>query len=99
MELQILQKLEKLESLFLRGFKEVYTTPEAALYLGVSERHIYRLTASRKIIVYKPEGKLCYFKKTDLDEYVLRNRIPTSAELQEQAIAYINAPKQRGGKK
>lgn len=95
----IFELLKNLESLILRGSRDVFTTPDAALYLGVSKQYLYKLTSANRIIFYRPEGKQIYFKREDLNDYLLRNRNNSSAELQEQAIAYVNTPKHKGGKK
>lgn len=53
--------------------KEVFTSSEAALYLGVSESYLYKLTSSKLIPHYKPNGKLVYFNKNELTEWAMRN--------------------------
>lgn len=55
--------------------KEVLTTTEASVYLGVSESYIYKLTSSKLIPHYKPNGKLVYFNRKELCEWALRNRV------------------------
>ena len=47
--------------------KEIFTMNEAATYSGLSKSYLYKKTASRLIPYYKLEGKLIYFKKSDLD--------------------------------
>ena len=51
------------------------TTTEASVYLGVSESYIYKLTSSKLIPHYKPNGKLVYFNRKELCEWALRNRV------------------------
>ena len=46
--------------------KEVLTISEASAYLGLSESYIYKLTASKQIPHYKPNGKLVYFNRKEL---------------------------------
>ena len=53
--------------------------------MGVSKRHIYTLTGQRLIPHTKPMGKMMYFKRTDLDEYMNRNRISTMEEIEQRA--------------
>ena len=52
-----------------------FTVREAAIYLGISNRMIYFLTHTRAIPYTKPGGKIIYFDKKDLDEYLERNRV------------------------
>lgn len=58
--------------------KEVLTTTEASVYLGVSESYIYKLTSSKLIPHYKPNGKLVYFNRKELCKWVMRNRVQTT---------------------
>lgn len=52
-----------------------FNSREAADYLGCSLGHIYKLTSRRAVPHYKPGGKRLLFLKSDLDAYLLRNRI------------------------
>lgn len=54
--------------------KTVLSLNEAALYLGISKSSLYKLTGSKAISHHKT-GKLIYFKREDLDEWLLQNRI------------------------
>lgn len=60
--------------------KDVLTTSEASAYLGLSESYIYKLTASRQIPHYKPNGKLVYFNRKELCEWALRNQVSPNQE-------------------
>lgn len=60
--------------------KEVLTTTEASVYLGVSESYIYKLTSSKLIPHYKPNGKLVYFNRKELCEWALRNRVQMTGQ-------------------
>lgn len=60
--------------------KDVLTTSEASSYLGLSESYIYKLTASRQIPHYKPNGKLVYFNRKELCEWALRNQVSPNQE-------------------
>jgi excisionase family DNA binding protein len=55
--------------------KNILTSKEAAFYLGVSLPTIYYLTSTCKISHYKPSGKLIYFKKSDLDNFLKQNKV------------------------
>ena len=68
--------------------KEVLTSDEAAKYMGVSKSYIYKLTMRQAIPHYKPMGKMCYFNRQELEEWLQRNRIATDSEISQQAQAY-----------
>ena len=72
--------------------KEVLTSKEAAEYLGISISQIYRLTSRGIIPHYKPTGKICYFKRDELDEWATaeRYRICTAQEAEQAAQDYCN---------
>lgn len=82
----VLRKLEPVENLLQRldllensiyTTKKVFTFQEACMYIGVSESMLYKLTASKEIPHYKPRGKMVYFTKEELDEWLLQNCEPT----------------------
>lgn len=85
---EILLRLEKIEQLIgsqnLIG-KEVLNFNEAAIYLELSHSHLYKLTSSGTIPFYKPNGKKLYFKRLELDNWILRHRQSTKEELQQHA--------------
>ncbi|WP_280750707.1 MULTISPECIES: helix-turn-helix domain-containing protein [unclassified Parabacteroides] len=64
------------------------TSGEAAGYLHISMSTLYKLTMRREIPHYKPTGKLCYFNRQELDEWISRNRIATTEEINNTASEY-----------
>ena len=68
--------------------KEVLTSDEAAQYLGMQKSYLYKLTMLRQIPHYKPMGKMVFFKRTELEQWLLSNRIATDDEIQQEAINY-----------
>ncbi len=55
--------------------KKMLTLEEAAKHLGVSKNYLYQLIHRRAIPHYKPNGKMVYFNKLELDKWLQRNRI------------------------
>lgn len=68
--------------------KAVFTVSEAAAYLGISESTLYKHTSAQEIPYYKPNGKICYFKRTELDAWMAQNPVATNKELERRAMAY-----------
>lgn len=68
--------------------KEVLTSAEAAKYMGISMSYLYKLTMRQQIPHYKPMGKMCYFNRHELEEWLQSNRVSTDNELKEWAQAY-----------
>ncbi len=69
--------------------KEILNFNDASTFLNYSKSYLYKLTHSRQIPHYKPNGKMLYFKKSDLEEWLLRNRVKTADEIEQEAIDYV----------
>ena len=68
--------------------KEILTNEEAAEFLSVSKSYLYKQTSAQAIPHYKPTGKRCYFKRSELEAWILTGRISTKAEIAQRANAY-----------
>lgn len=77
--------------------KEVLTSDEAASYMGISKSYLYKLTMTRQIPHYKPMGKMCYFNRKELENWLQSARVKTSSELEQEAQDYCN--RKKGGAK
>lgn len=53
--------------------KEVLSSSEVCEFLGISESYLYRLTSSKQIPYYKPNGKMIFFNRKELCEWAMRN--------------------------
>lgn len=71
--------------------KEVLTSDEAAQYMGISKSYLYKLTMRQQIPHFKPRGKMCYFNRTELEQWLQSNRISTDSEISQRAEAYCVA--------
>lgn len=93
----IIQKLEDIESLLrndqvIEGVveaKEVMTADELSEYLAISKSTIYKLTSRQEIPHYKPRGKLLYFKKSEIVEWVSKSKIKTMDEIEQEAENHL----------
>ncbi len=72
---KLLERITQLEET-LYAYKNILTQKEAAMYLGISESSLYCLTSANEIPYYKPHGKLNYFRKDELDIWLLQNHNP-----------------------
>lgn len=79
------QRFDRLEQLTLIGAKPVLNLEEAVVFTGLSKGHLYRLTSEKQIPYYKKCRKL-YFKKSELEDWLLERRVPTQAEVEAQAV-------------
>ncbi len=88
----IQEKLERIEKMLQTQQsiqKQVLNFNEACIYLELSHSHLYKLTSSNAIPHYKPNGKKIYFKKEELDTWLLRNRIDSKDEIEQKAVDYL----------
>ena len=85
---QLNEKIDNLSRLTLISSKTVLDFEETILFTGLSKGHLYRLTSNREIPYFKKNRKL-YFKKSELEEWMLDQRIPTKNEIQSQATTYL----------
>lgn len=67
--------------------KDILPFDEAVRYLHVSKSTLYKLTSSKKICFYRPYGsKLIYFRKEELDKWMLKTRESSVDEIKENAL-------------
>lgn len=79
-ETKIMQQLAEIKALTLLAAKEMLTMDDAVLYTGLGKSHLYVLTCKKKIPFYKPNGKNIYFKKSELNDWLQRNRVASEEE-------------------
>lgn len=91
---QIYERQQKIERMILSQ-KHVLTFEEAASYGGLSKSHLYKLTMNKSLPFYRPRGKMIYFDKDELDNWLLQNPITTNDELESQASTYVHLNKRR----
>ena len=83
-----LQSNQAANSLPAYPLKEILTIEEAAEFLSVSKSYLYKQTSAQAIPHYKPTSKRCYFKRSELEAWILAGRISTKAESAQRANAY-----------
>lgn len=95
--MNIEQTLQRIERLLLLSTKNVLNMAEVCQLTGYSQSHLYQLTSKRQIPFYRPEGKNLFFKKSDVEEWLLRNRVNTITEAEEAAASMTINKKSRKG--
>ncbi len=76
---------------------KIFNTEETCEYLKISKSSLYKMTSKRKIPFSKPNGGKMYFKKEDLDNWMLSNKSKSTEELENEMFNYLN--KNRDGAK
>ncbi len=76
----ILKKLSALEELLKKKDDKPLTFKDACAYLGYAPSYLYKLTYRKVIPHYKPTGKMIFFSKAELDEWVYKGNVKLRIE-------------------
>lgn len=88
MELDLIsEKLDEIKELTLISAKSILRASETAVFTGLSLSRIYRLTCESEIPHYK-RGNTLYFKKSELEEWMLERKVKTTEEIASDAEAF-----------
>ena len=82
------ERFNRLEKLLIAN-KKVLTFDEACDYSGISRAYMYNLTSKNKIPFSKPNGKVIFFSKDELDTWLLRNKQISKEEIKDKALNYV----------
>lgn len=85
---EVRDRLDRIEKLTMMGSKTVLDISEAVLFTGYSESHLYCLTSKKQIPHYKKNRKL-YFKKSELEDWMLEREVKTDKQIQSMASSYM----------
>jgi len=78
---EILTKLNELETLLRKKNDKPLNFNQAADYLGFSHSYLYKLTSRKIIPCHRPTGKMLFFSKVELDEWIFENRSQPSKKM------------------
>ncbi|KAF5048435.1 Helix-turn-helix domain protein [anaerobic digester metagenome] len=53
--------------------RPILTMREAAMFTGLSKNTLYKLIQADKIKHYRPNGKLVYFRRDELEAWLMKN--------------------------
>lgn len=90
-QIQILEKLNSIEEQIKVNPDTPLSFSEACKYLHLRPSYLYKLTSQKKIRFYKPNGKILYFNKRDLDSWIFGHYGSTELNINEK-----NKNKKRG---
>ena len=85
---ELQERVNRLENLCYAA-KEILNLEEAATFLGIGKRTRYRLTPLHQLPNFKPSGKLIFFEKKKLIEWVRGAKSMSVEEIKEEAAAKI----------
>lgn len=80
----------ELQKLQIVAQKSILTIKEASLYLGISTSSLYKKTSARTINFFKPNNGKIYFRKSDLDAWILKNEHKSIDNLESEISSLLN---------
>lgn len=88
MDQDIYEELQCIKQYILLRAKRALNMDEAAKFTGLSKSRLYTLVSEKQVPHYK-KGKLTYFNKKELEEWMLQDRILTKEEMEQRAAQFI----------
>lgn len=85
---ELQERVKRLENLCYTT-KEVLTLEEASAFLGIAKSTLYKMTHTNVIPYFKPAGKLIFFEKKALLDWVRGAKALSEEELKEEAAARL----------
>jgi len=70
--------------------KNILSFEEASIFLNLSKSYLYKLTSGGLIPHYKPQGKMLYFEREQLENWLRQNPVRTQAQVEDEAQLYIH---------
>jgi len=89
------QVLAEIESLLLAQ-KRTLNVKELCRFTGLSESFIYKLTAAKRIPFSRPNGKIIFFDREKIQNFLLSNPIDPTEDVEQEAINYVAAKPWKG---
>lgn len=78
--------------------KQILTVDDLVAYTGLSKSDIYHKVQQRKIPFSRPNGKLLFFNKQKIDEWLLSNPVEPFEDTEQLASAYVANNPLKGGR-
>ena len=85
---ELQERVNRLENLCYAA-KEVLNLEEAANFLGIAKSTLYKMTHLNQLPYFKPAGKLIFFEKQKLIDWVRGAKSKSIDEIKEEAAAYF----------
>ena len=86
---ELQERVNRLENLCYAA-KEVLNLEEAATFLGIAKSTLYKMTHLNQLPYFKPSGKLIFFEKKALLDWVRGARAMSEEEIRLEAANRLN---------
>lgn len=90
--LKMSNNIEELKTLVseMMVTKDILTMDDVVELTGLSKSYVYKLVSRREISYYKSSGgKMTYFKRKDVEKWMLDTRCSSSSEMESVAAKYV----------
>lgn len=81
------ERLQNIEKLIIISSKNALNVKEAAVMLDISESRLRHLVSQKEIPHYKQNSKV-FFKKSELEDWMLQTKVKSNYEIQQEAVNY-----------
>lgn len=85
---EIIKRLDRIEHYSLLASKEMLTLNDVAALTGLSKSYLYRLTCTHQIPYYKPTGKVMFFSKGEVEDWMKQGKVKSLLESEQDADNY-----------
>lgn len=85
----ILERLDRIEQYSLLAAKNVLNIEDVSILTGLSKSHLYKLTHRQEIPHYKPNGKILYFDREDIERWMKQNIVSSNSEIEEMSATHL----------
>ena len=85
---EVKAKLDAIERNTLLAAKNVFTIDDMVTITGITKQSLYRMTCQNKIPYYRPMGGKIYFDRKEIEDWLKRNRVATTEEVNAEAATY-----------
>lgn len=88
----ILHKLNRIEK-YISGLKPILNVDELSDYTGFKKSYIYKLVHANLLPYSKPNGKILFFEKSKIDQWLLSNNSKSHDEILAESVEYASKSK------
>ena len=85
----ILERLERIEAILSKTAKTILTVDDLIDYTGFKRSYIYKLVHLNEIPYSKPQGKILFFDRAEIDEWLRQNKSKSKSQISNNAIDYF----------
>jgi len=84
----VIDRLDILTSAVLCN-KQTLSVEEAAAYTGLTTSYLYKLTSTQEIPHYKQRGKMLYFDRSELENWLKQGKVKTLNAVNKAAVEHL----------